>query len=161
LWELRFGFETWNAGGVGFEREGVGELEVGVRVGVRMDSELRWEGGRWVYGLQMLTCAGLLYYRSVAAPKVAAVDKAAVRLPVSFLAFQRTFLAVFFLASGSHPSKNRTKNHSVQKPSSHFSSPLPPFFRVCSTELWTELWGVQWLMRCRLCTAKLCTRATD
>lgn len=65
-----------------------------------MDSELRWEGGRWVYGAQMLTCAGVLYYRSLAAPKVPALDKPAPRLPVSFVAFQRTFLAVFFLASG-------------------------------------------------------------
>lgn len=65
-----------------------------------MDSELRWDGGRWVYGVQMLACAGVLYYRTLATPKVAAVDKVAVRLPVSFVAFQRTFLAVFFLASG-------------------------------------------------------------
>lgn len=64
-----------------------------------MDSELRWDGGRWVYGVQMLACAGVLYYRTLATPKVAAVDKVAVRLPVSFVAFQRTFLAVFFLAS--------------------------------------------------------------
>lgn len=65
-----------------------------------MESELRWEGGRWVYGVQMLACAGVLCYRTLAAPKVAAIDKAAVRFPVSFVTFKRTFLAVFFLASG-------------------------------------------------------------
>lgn len=63
--------------------------------------ELRWEGGRWVYGVQILACSVVLYSRSRVAPKSspAIVDKA--RFPVSFTSFQRTFLLVFFLATGS------------------------------------------------------------
>lgn len=54
-----------------------------------------------MYAAQLLATAAVLYYRSVAPSKV--VDKAAaaaVRFPVSFVAFQRTFLAVFILAQG-------------------------------------------------------------
>ncbi len=82
-------------------------IHVCVRIRVwhsgKMESDLRWEGGRWVYGVQMLACAGVLYYRSLATPKVPTIDKAAVRFPVSFVAFHRKFLAVFLLASGLVP----------------------------------------------------------
>ncbi|XP_024372470.1 uncharacterized protein [Physcomitrium patens] len=62
--------------------------------------ELGWESGPWVFGVQMLACAGMLGYRSLVVPKSLAIDKAViVRFSGSFVTFQRTFLAVFILAS--------------------------------------------------------------